>query len=137
MRVGGALVSPAVDKDRARQLALSLAWGRIALGTTAILAPSIPLRPWVGRDVAWRPRAKLLARALGARDMALGLGVILALRHDAPVRGWVEGGGFADTGDAVATLLAFRTLPRWGRWAVLGSAAGAAAAARLAAPAVD
>jgi hypothetical protein len=130
-------VSPAVDKDRARQLAASVAWGRIALGVTAILTPSIPLRPWVGREVAWRPRAKLLARALGARDVALGLGVVLALRHDAPVRGWVEGGGLADTGDAVATLLAFRTLPRLGRWAVLGAATGAAAAARLAAPAVD
>jgi hypothetical protein len=130
-------VSPAVDKDRARQLAASVAWGRIALGVTAILTPSIPLRPWVGREVAWRPRAKLLARALGARDVALGLGVVLALRHDAPVRGWVEGGGLADTGDAVATLLAFRTLPPLGRWAVLGAATGAAAAARLAAPAVD
>ena len=130
-------MSLAVDKERARQLAVSVAWGRIALGVTAILTPSIPLRPWVGRELAWRPRAKLLGRALGARDVALGLGVILALRHDAPVRGWVEGGGLADTGDAVATLLAFRTLPRLGRWAVLGASGGAAAAARLAAPAVD
>jgi hypothetical protein len=130
-------VSPAVNKDRARQVAASVAWGRIALGVTAMLTPSIPLRPWVGREVAWRPRAKLLARALGARDVALGLGVLLALRHDAPVRGWVEGGGLADAGDAVATLLAFRTLPRAGRWAVLGAAGGAAAAAGLAAPAVD
>ncbi len=130
-------MSPAVNKDRARQVAASLAWGRIALGVTAILIPSIPLRPWVGREVAWRPRAKLLARALGARDLALGLGVVLALRHGAPVRGWVEGGGLADAGDAVATLLAFRTLPPVGRWAVLGAAGGAAAAARLAAPALD
>ena len=130
-------MSPAVNKDRARQVAASVAWGRIALGVTAILTPSIPLQPWVGREVAWRPRAKLLARALGARDLALGLGVVLALRHDAPVRGWVEGGGLADAGDAVATLLAFRTLPPVGRWAVLGAAGGAAAAARLAAPALD
>ena len=126
-----------MNKDRARQLAASVAWGRIALGVTAMLTPSIPLRPWIGRELAWRPRAKLLARALGARDLALGLGVVLALRHDAPVRGWVEGGGLADAGDAVATLLAFRTLPRAGRWAVLGASGGAAAAARLAAPAVD
>ena len=130
-------MSPAVNKDRARQVAASVAWGRIALGVTAILTPSIPLRPWVGREVAWRPRAKLLARAQGARDVALGLGVVLALRHGAPVRGWVEGGGLADAGDAVATLLAFRTLPPVGRGAVLGAAGGAAAAARLAAPALD
>ncbi|MGH8992813.1 MAG: hypothetical protein ACRDZ7_14995 [Acidimicrobiia bacterium] len=126
-----------MDREAARRLAASVAWGRIGLGVTAVLTPAVPLRPWVGREVAWRPRAKLLGRALGARDIALGLGVILALRHEAPVRGWVEGGGMADAGDLVATLLAFSTLPKLGRWAVLGSTVGAVAASRLAAPAVD
>lgn len=126
-----------LDRDSARQLAANLAWARIGLGATAILLPSLPLRPWVGGETARKPRAKLLARALGARDIALGLGVILALRHDAPLRGWVEGGGLADAGDVVATLLAFSSLPRFGRWLVLASAGGAAAAARLAAPLVD
>ena len=114
-----------------------MAWGRIAIGITALVAPSVPLRPWVGRDFAWQPRAKLLARSLGARDLALGIGVILALRHDGPVRGWVEGSGVADAGDCLSTLLAFGKLPKSGRWLVLLSAAGAAAAARVAAPAVD
>jgi hypothetical protein len=126
-----------MDRDAARALAASVAWGRIGLGVTAMLTPAVPLRPWVGRDIAWRPRAKMLARALGARDIALGVGVIMALRHDGPVRGWVEGGALADAGDLVATLLAFGTLPKFGRWAVLGSTAGAVAAAGLAAPAVD
>ena len=126
-----------MEKGQARQLAEAVAWGRIGIGVTALVAPALPLRPWVGRDFAWQPRAKLLARSLGARDLALGIGVILALRHDAPVRGWVEGSGLADTGDALATLLAFGKLPKGGRWMVLLSAAGAAAAARLAAPAVD
>ena len=126
-----------MEKGRARQLAEAVAWGRIGIGITALVAPTLPLRPWVGRDFAWQPRAKLLARSLGARDLALGIGVILALRHDAPVRGWVEGSGVADTGDALATLLAFGKLPKSGRWMVLLSAAGAAAAARLAAPVVD
>ncbi|MGH9036492.1 MAG: hypothetical protein ACRD0O_12080 [Acidimicrobiia bacterium] len=126
-----------MDREVARQLAASVAWGRIGLGVTAVLTPSIPLRPWVGREVAWRPRAKLLARALGFRDIALGLGVVLALHQDAPVRGWVEGGALADAGDLVATVLAFGTLPKLGRWLVLTSAAGAVAASALAAPAVD
>jgi hypothetical protein len=126
-----------MQRDQARQLAQAVAWGRIGIGVTALLAPTAPLRPWVGRDFAWQPRAKLLARSLGARDLALGLGVILALRHDAPVRGWVEGGGVADAGDVLATLLAFPKLPKGGRWLVLFSAAGAAAAARLAAPTLD
>src|SRR2546426_10855491 len=95
-----------LDKDQARQLATSIAWGRIALGAIAMLAPSLPLRPWVGGATAQQRQAKVLARAMGIRDIALGLGVILALRHAAPARGWVEGGGLADTRDCVATLLA-------------------------------
>ena len=126
-----------MERDQARQLAEAIAWGRIGIGVAALVAPTVPLRPWVGRDFAWQPRAKLLARSLGARDLALGIGVLLALRHDAPVRGWVEGAGLADAGDVAATLLSFGTLPKGGRWLVLLSAAGAAAAARLAAPSVD
>ena len=126
-----------MDRASARQLAAGLAWARIGLGATAILAPSVPLRPWVGRDVAWSPRVKLLARALGARDLALGVGVVVALRHDTPVRGWVEGGGLADAGDVLATVVAFGSLPKLGRLAVLASATGAAVIARLVAPSVD
>jgi hypothetical protein len=114
-----------------------VAWSRIAIGVVALLAPAAPLRPWLGREFAGDSRAKLLARSLGARDLALGLGVILALRHEGPVRGWVEGAGMADAGDCLATLLAFGKLPKAGRWLVLGSAAGAAATARLIAPAID
>jgi hypothetical protein len=126
-----------MEKDQARRIAEAIAAGRIAIGVVALVAPTVPLRPWVGRDFAWQPRAKLLARSLGARDLALGIGVMLAVRHKAPVRGWVEGAALADAGDAVATLLAFPKLPKGGRWLVLASAAGAAAAARLAAPVVD
>ena len=126
-----------MDRDKARQIAEAIAVGRIGIGIVALVAPTVPLRPWVGRDFAWQPRAKLLARSLGARDLALGIGVMLALRHKAPVRGWVEGSGLADAGDTLATLLAFGKLPKSGRWLVLASAAGAAAAARLAAPVVD
>jgi hypothetical protein len=126
-----------MEKDQARQIAEAIAIGRIGIGIVALVAPTVPLRPWVGRDFAWQPRAKLLARSLGARDLALGIGVMLALRHKAPVRGWVEGAALADAGDTLATLLAFGKLPKSGRWLVLASAAGAAAAGRLAAPVVD
>lgn len=126
-----------MDRDKARQIAEAIAVGRIAIGIVALVAPTVPLRPWVGRDFAWQPRAKLLARSLGARDLALGVGVMLALRHKAPVRGWVEGAALADAGDTLATLLAFPKLPKGGRWLVVASAAGAAAAGRLAAPVID
>jgi hypothetical protein len=126
-----------MEKDQARQIVEAVAWGRVAIGVTALVAPTLPLRPWVGRDFAWQPRAKLLARSLGARDLALGIGVIMALRHDGPIRGWVEGSAVADAGDVLSTLLAFGKLPKSGRWLVLLSAAGAAALGKVAAPAVD
>lgn len=126
----------AMGRDEARRYAGWLASARVALGVTAMVAPTLPATPWVGAH-ARLPAVKLLARALGARDLALGLGLVLALRHDGPVRGWVEGGGLADAGDALTTLLSFRSLPRAGRWAVLAASAGAAAAARLLSPAVD
>jgi hypothetical protein len=109
---------------------------RVGLGAVAVLAPNAPLRPWVG-DSAGDHRALLLARALGARDLALGLGVLFAVREGGPIRGWVEAGGLADTGDALFTFLAWRRLPGGGRWLVAAAAGGAAVAAVLAAPGVD
>ncbi len=129
-------MTPPLDRDRSRRLARLLAMGRMGLGIVAMAAPQLPLRPWVG-DRRGDSGALLLARALGARDLALGLGALLALRHDGAVRGWVEAGGMADAGDAVVTVVAFRSLPARGRWAVLGAATSGAVAARLAAPGVD
>ena len=109
------------------QAVTALGWLRVGLGVVALVAPSVPARPWVGGD-ATRPSVKTLARALGARDVALGLGTVLARRHGAPVRGWLEGSALADAGDAVATLFGWRSRPTLGRLAVLAAASGGAAA---------
>jgi len=104
-----------------------LAWGRIALGVVAVAAPTLPTRPWVGTD-AGRASTKTLARALGARDVALGLGTLLAQRHRSPVRGWLEASALADAGDVIATLADWGSRPRLGRLGVIAAAAGGAAA---------
>lgn len=114
-------------------MALSVARMRVALGVMALLAPDLALRPWVG-TAGRGPARRVLARSLGARDIALGLGALVAARREAPVRGWVEAGALADAGDVVGTVAAFGHLPRGGRILVLASAAGAAAAGALAAP---
>lgn len=99
--------------------------------------PGLAARRWVGAD-AMRPAAKALTRALGVRDAALGLGTMLALRYGAgrngaPVRGWLEASAMSDAGDAVATVLHWRRLPRVGRWlTLLASATAAYTGARLA-----
>lgn len=125
-----------MTNDEAREYARWVAGGRVAIGATAILAPRLVTRPWLGRDVG-RPTDKLLARSLGSRDIALGLGAILAMDRGAPSRGWLEAGGLADAGDLLATLIAFRSLPRFGRWTMLLVISGAVAAAGVLAPSVD
>jgi hypothetical protein len=116
-----------------RQFARMLALVRIGIGVSAIIAPDLPARPWVGRS---DPTAvKTLARALGGRDIALGLGVLAADATGQPARLWVLAGALADALDVVATRLTFAELPRVGRWLVI-TAAGAGAVAGVAAAAL-
>jgi hypothetical protein len=91
-------------------LALFLARGRIALGAAALAAPQLAARVMgAGR----RPTGTipLLARMLGGRDVALGLGTVIAVDRGKPVRGWLEGSALADGVDCLACLLARRELP--------------------------
>lgn len=53
----------------------------------------------------------MVARGLGARDVALAVGTLRSLDSGASTRGWIEGGVLADAADLVATLIARRHLP--------------------------
>ena len=117
-----------------RQIARALAWVRIGIGVSAIVAPELPARPWVGRSDA--ATVKTLGRALGGRDVALGLGVLVADATRQPERAWVLAGALADALDVLATSLTFGELPRFGRWLVVaaagtGAVGGVAAAALI------
>ncbi len=114
----------------------------MALGVTALAWPSVPARPWVGAaadDLA----ARVFGRALGARDLALGLGALAVLQRPAagagemgPARAWIAAGALSDALDVVASVASWRELPRVGRWLVAASAGGAALAGAAAALAV-
>ena len=122
-----------LDKIDMRATAKAMGAGRIALGLSYLLAPGAALRLWPGAPSSTPGDAaqlKHLARSTGGRDIALGAGVLLALSHDAPVRGWLEAASLADAVDAVAILLAFRHLPRTRAVLMLGAALGTAAAGR-------
>jgi hypothetical protein len=109
----------------------TFAMGRIGIGAVAVLVPRLVLRPWLGKGNN-TPATRMLTRMVGARDIALGMGVVFALNHDAPVRGWLEAATVADGGDFVATLLGFRHLPRLTAIAsALSSIGGAAYGRRL------
>jgi hypothetical protein len=131
-----------MPKDTARSLASSalplfryaataVAAARVAVGLTALTWPSVPARPWVGAS-ADELTAEVLGRALGARDLALGLGTLAAIRQ-APTGPWPAGalfaaGALSDALDVAITAAAWPRLPRTTRWLVAASAGGAAIA---------
>jgi hypothetical protein len=94
-----------------RGLLISLNAGRIALGAMLVARPEMATSGWVGRD-GERPGGQVLARALGARDAALGAGTLAALRGRQPTTPWVLGGLLSDTTDLLATHAARERLPR-------------------------
>ena len=109
-------------------LARGLAVNRIVFGSGLVLAPGVTGRTWLGRD-AHRPATKVFARALGARDVALGLGALLALQGGEPARRWFQGQLISDATDVIATLAAGRGIPPVSRAFALAVAGGSTAVA--------
>ena len=120
----------------ARDLTIWHAGGRMLVGAAFVFAPGLAGRGWISDDARRRP-VKVLARAFGARDFALGLGVALALDRGAPVRGWVEAGGLSDAIDTCASLLAGSSIPPAIRWPCVALGAGSTAAGVLLARELD
>ena len=121
-----------------RHAATVVAAGRVALGVAALARPSVPARPWVGGS-ADELGARVFGRALGARDIALGLGALAALRiapagsagaqaAGAQAGAWVAAGALSDALDVAITAAAWPELPRTTRWLVAAAAGGAAVA---------
>jgi hypothetical protein len=120
---------------------MTLAGARAALGVVALTSPALVGRPWVGTAAEGAP-GRVLARALGGRDLALGIGALTALQRF-PLAGtgqpgsaaglWVAMGAMADSADLLATVMAWDQLPATGRWLVAASAGGAAVAGAAAA----
>jgi hypothetical protein len=108
-----------------RHGARAVAAGRVALGLTALAWPRVVARPWVGP--ADNVTGRVFGRALGGRDLALGLGAVAALESQSEnASGWVAAGALCDALDVAASLASWRELPRFTRWLVVASAGGAA-----------
>ena len=116
-----------------RERALLHARARIAVGAAFVLFPALAGRMWIGSDAGRRP-VKVLARAFGARDLAIGLGVVIALDRGAPVRGWIEAGALSDTIDTAASLLAGGSIHPAIRWLAIAVGASSAAVGVALAP---
>ena len=90
-----------VDFDR-RQLAVLLARGRVIIGLSALVAPGLVIRAFMGESTT---TTRALTRMLGARDVALGVGAITTLKEHTMDAEWVGMGAVSDAVDGAVSLL--------------------------------
>ncbi|MGB8962316.1 MAG: hypothetical protein WCC38_10215 [Pseudonocardiaceae bacterium] len=116
-------------RPQARLCGSALAAGRVAIGAVALVRPDLMARAWVGAVHAAGPAGVVLGRAAGGRDIALGVGALLASSRGTGrgLLSWTVAGAFCDAVDAVATAVSWRELPPLGRYAVAGAASSGAA----------
>src|ERR687896_2472715 len=116
-----------------RILAGLISLGRLIFGVAFIAEPKLMEDGWIGKQ-ARLPGAQLLTRAVGSRDLALGLGGLQALtRNDGSARPWLAAAAVCDAVDFGATWTAGRTIPRQARTGVLAIAGVSALLSAIAA----
>lgn len=93
-----------------RELARLHGLGRAVVGLTLTLAPERAGAGWIGRD-AGRPGARVMTRAMGARDLAIGLGAAYTAGQGYGAKPWQRAGVLADTADLLPTLRERDALP--------------------------
>lgn len=109
---------------------------RIAVGAGLVVAPAFAVRTWAGRS-ADTPSGRMLARAIGGRDLVLGALLLKALRADERHDHLLQLGLAADAVDILAATLMGSDLGRSRRLVVPLVAGGVAAAGYLAGKAID
>jgi hypothetical protein len=101
--------------------------GRAVYGTGLVVAPGVFARVWIGKE-AERPSSQLALRALGVRDAAVGVGMLLSADDAERQRPWLAAGAISDLVDMGATLLAGAAIPERSRRNVAIFAAGSSVA---------
>jgi hypothetical protein len=110
----------------ARDVARAYGAGRVALGTGLLVAPGLLGRPWLGRTAA-QSGGQVALRALGARDLIIGGIALHTVDHPEVGPRWQRTCAAVDAVDAVATVLARRSLPPVGSALVAALATAGAA----------
>lgn len=111
-------------------MARNLAAGRILIGAAMVASPSVAAG-WIGRD-ARRTGTQVAVRALGVRDAALGLGLVMAAESPADLRRWLLVSSMSDAVDFASTLTLPDSAQKTGVLAI-AAAAGVAGVALAAA----
>jgi hypothetical protein len=119
-----------------RKLSVAFAAARGLFGLGLIVLPSRMGTSWLGPD-AERAPVHIAIRGLGARDVALAAGTILAAVNGAPLRPWLLGSLGCDLTDIAATLAVGDALPRRARLGTVALGGGSAAASAALAAGAD
>jgi hypothetical protein len=114
-----------VSLDLPRTNAYGLAASRVGIGTLALIAPGFLMKTWLGAD-AKSPPVRAMGLAIAARDLALGIATLEALRNG-DARTLLRCGALADAADAAGTVIALRSNPSDPRMLIALVAAGATA----------
>jgi hypothetical protein len=109
-----------------RTLARTMAIGRIAIGGALLVAPAAVGRRWIGAD-ADRESVQVLGRALGVRDLVMGMIALHTVDHPEVGPRWQRTVAACDIVDLTATLIGRRSLPAGGAAGTVAIAGGAAA----------
>ncbi len=113
------------------KLTAAFALGRLAFGVGLMARPERIASGWVGED-AERDAVKIVLRGLGARDVALSAGALVALGDEDRLAHWVAAAIGCDLCDVVSTLAAPpHALPGNARWGTLALGGGSALAGAL------
>ena len=96
---------------------------RVGVGAALIAAPRAVTAPWLGR-AARKPATQVPVRAMGARDLAIGLGLAYAAGQGYGARPWLWAGIISDAADFAATLRARDDLPALGVAGIAAMAGG-------------
>jgi hypothetical protein len=110
-----------------RRLTQALGLGTFAFGVVPFIWPRFFSKVFGLRDPA-EPTVEAAYRSVGARDLALGLGLWSAAAHGGTYAPWVLARVICDAGDTLAALAALRRGERDARFLGLTGMAASAAA---------
>jgi hypothetical protein len=100
--------------------------GRVVFGAAALAAPGATGQLLAG-DGGAAPDAQAFLRGMGGREIGLGVGLLIAIRANRPVRPWLAAALLADGGDIAGIAGAWRHMDPSKRRLGLATAGGAAA----------
>jgi hypothetical protein len=120
----------------ARKFAIALLSARIAYGAGLVALPARLTRGWLGPGGQTGP-TQVGVRGLGAREVVLHAGALVAALRDAPLRPWLAASVVGDVADMTSTAAAREELPEGSPLATLVVAGGSALLSAAVAVALD